>query len=643
MVAGGRSLVEGPQNNQVKLYNPEAGEWTRGKPMPQPRAFQTATLLDDWACSQPNPPGYCGKILIAGGAESASQQLTPLTNALLYDFTMDTWLPGGVNAAPHSGGHTATVMAGPSCQGASRPNYCGRVLITGGFPGTKIVELYDPNLNAWTVETPMNTARADHAASALKDGSVLVSGGAINFDANAGDGQPNLSSPVLDSAELFDPSINSGLGSWVSAGTMTQKRRYHASQTLNDGSVLVVGGTDNFEFPHESGVVNTSEIYRPLSSDLLLVAKGDLDTTEVGKDISYRIDIKNLGPDTAAGVNLVDQLPAGVVFRSATLGPGQAGSCTPGLGSVQCTLGDLAGGASASVSIVVVPAQVSAQPVTLVNTASVSTVTQDPNLANNTSVVQTLLNPLLKFGGPVQPGPPQVTGLSENCGPAAGGTAVRVLGSGFTGAAIVKFGDAVAPSFVVRSNGEISATSPAHADGAVNVTVSGPAGTSGPSPANAFTYPCPPPAPKPPAEGGFSGAGSPQAAQKTPLVAPPGGTGFSPSPVNAPVLGQAPGLSPGPAGGPAAGTSFNPGSALAPAPGQIGQPGSASVTVGAVDAVQEDSQPALQIHQFVGRNQSPIALTLLPLAGMALVGCAIPIAGRRRRLESAIQAAPARA
>jgi len=405
----------------------------------------------------------------------------------------------------------------------------------------------------------------------------------------------------------------------------------------------MIGGSSDYNTPDATG--KTVEMYTPSFADLSISTAVVPDPATVGQDLTYNLSVSNAGPDTAGSVTLQDRMPTGTAFKSATPAAGQPGSCTPRLGTVQCTLGDLASGANTSVRIVVVPSQVSSQPVTLTNTATVSTISHDPNLANNTSVVQTLLNPLLNGGGPTQPGPasPQVTGLSENCGPGSGGTSVTVRGSGFTGAAIVKFGDAVASSFVVRSDSEISATSPAHGDGAVNVTLTGPGGTSGTSPANSFTYPCPPPVSKPPAEGGFSGTGAPQAAPKTPLVAPPGGTGFSATPAHVPVLGQAPGLSAGPAGGPAAGTSFNPGSALASAPGQLGQPGAASVTVGAADAAQNDSQPALQIHQFVGRNQGPIALAWLPLAGVVLLGCAIPIAGRKRRSEAVIQPASARA
>ncbi len=82
---------------------------------------------------------------------------------------------------------------------------------------------------------------------------------------------------------------------------------------------------------------------------------------------------------------------------------------------------------------------------------------------------------------------PAVTSLSPSVGPAAGGTTVMITGTGFTAATAVDFGIVAATSFVVVSDTQITATSPA-GTGAVYVTVTGPGGTSTTSSADAFTY-----------------------------------------------------------------------------------------------------------------------------------------------------------
>ena len=85
-------------------------------------------------------------------------------------------------------------------------------------------------------------------------------------------------------------------------------------------------------------------------------------------------------------------------------------------------------------------------------------------------------------------GVPTVTGLSPGSGPLAGGTSVSITGSNFTGATAVHFGSSAASGVIVNSATSITATAPAHAAGAVDVTVTTPSGTSTTSSADLFTY-----------------------------------------------------------------------------------------------------------------------------------------------------------
>src|ERR1700687_1457413 len=89
--------------------------------------------------------------------------------------------------------------------------------------------------------------------------------------------------------------------------------------------------------------------------------------------------------------------------------------------------------------------------------------------------------------GPLAP-PPSVTGVSPNSGSIAGGTTVTVSGSGFTGVTSVNFGTTAATSFTIVSDTQITAVSPAHAAGIVDVTVTTPARTSAAAPADQFIY-----------------------------------------------------------------------------------------------------------------------------------------------------------
>jgi PGF-pre-PGF domain-containing protein len=83
---------------------------------------------------------------------------------------------------------------------------------------------------------------------------------------------------------------------------------------------------------------------------------------------------------------------------------------------------------------------------------------------------------------------PAVTSLAPAIGPIAGGTNVTLTGSGFIGATDVRFGTAPATNLTVNSDANITVTSPAHAAGATDVTVTTVGGTSIPSPSSSFWY-----------------------------------------------------------------------------------------------------------------------------------------------------------
>lgn len=83
--------------------------------------------------------------------------------------------------------------------------------------------------------------------------------------------------------------------------------------------------------------------------------------------------------------------------------------------------------------------------------------------------------------------PPTVTHLDPGSGPEVGGTRVTVTGSGFTGATAVKFGS-VAGSGLDVSGDTLLTVTPPPGTGAVDVTVTGPGGTSTVNQRDQFTY-----------------------------------------------------------------------------------------------------------------------------------------------------------
>ncbi|MEV8254482.1 IPT/TIG domain-containing protein [Rhodoglobus sp. NPDC076762] len=80
---------------------------------------------------------------------------------------------------------------------------------------------------------------------------------------------------------------------------------------------------------------------------------------------------------------------------------------------------------------------------------------------------------------------PVISDVDPASGPATGGTAVTITGTGFTGSTGVTFDGDAGTSFTVVSDTEITVTSPAHAAGDVDVIIQHPAGASN---AGTFTY-----------------------------------------------------------------------------------------------------------------------------------------------------------
>jgi uncharacterized repeat protein (TIGR01451 family) len=117
------------------------------------------------------------------------------------------------------------------------------------------------------------------------------------------------------------------------------------------------------------------------SADLSVTMSDGPDPATVGQRVTYTIVAANNGPNTATDVTMTDVLPAGVTFWSVTASQGTCG----GVNAMTCSLGNLASGARATVTLVVT---ITAQSVAM-NTASLLSRVTDPNLVNNTVTTTT--------------------------------------------------------------------------------------------------------------------------------------------------------------------------------------------------------------------------------------------------------------
>jgi uncharacterized repeat protein (TIGR01451 family) len=119
------------------------------------------------------------------------------------------------------------------------------------------------------------------------------------------------------------------------------------------------------------------------AADVSVTKTDSPDPVIAGELLTYTVRVDNAGPLTARSVELVDEFSRRVRVRSVRT---TQGGCNLKHRTLRCALGDLSGGESATVTIVVRPRRQGS----LTNSASASAIEPpDPNAANNTATAVT--------------------------------------------------------------------------------------------------------------------------------------------------------------------------------------------------------------------------------------------------------------
>jgi MYXO-CTERM domain-containing protein len=224
--------------------------------MIQGRSGHSATLLPS------------GKVLLAGGR---ADEVSKGRSAELYDPATGRTVAtaGSMNAA--RSGHSATLL--PS----------GLVLLAGGASAidaqnvnaASSAELYDPATDRFLpLAASLRSPRANHTATLLPGGEVLLAGGTSGVALGPQPNAPELSDPGADGApwaELYDPRSEAFT---ATAGGMNEPRSHHTATLLAGGKVLLIGGDDDPDGAIIAG--RSAEIYDPASGAFTPTAKPPL-------------------------------------------------------------------------------------------------------------------------------------------------------------------------------------------------------------------------------------------------------------------------------------------------------------------------------------------------------------------------------
>ena len=144
--------------------------------------------------------------------------------------------------------------------------------------------------------------------------------------------------------------------------------------TLNN--TARVNGKEKDPNPRNDSAADSAEVITPPEADVSITKTASPDPVKVGEPLTYKLTVRNNGPDKAPDTVVADTLPPNVTLVSATTSDG---GCS-GTSTVFCTLGDGApAGAAATITIVVTPTKAGR----LSNTATVSSSAKDPAEGNN--------------------------------------------------------------------------------------------------------------------------------------------------------------------------------------------------------------------------------------------------------------------
>jgi hypothetical protein len=461
-IAGGTTQYD-PFHGDLRsaIYDPATNTFTNTQSMAHGRWYPTTTELSD------------GRILTFSGLNESSS-----TNNAVEFYTVGSgwsaqftanWTPPlypWMHLLPngnifYSGASATSRMFNPSTKawttvantnsGALRTygsslllpltpanGYDPRVMILGGGVPTAIATTEIIDLGAaspaWQFGPDMSQSRVEMDAVLLPTGKVLAVGGSATDE--------NASTASLN-ADIFDPSAAPPNNVFTSAGANAFARLYHTVALLMpDATVWLAGGN-----PARGTYESHMEIYKPAylftrdgNNNVVPATRPTI--TSAPSTIHWSTQFSVSTPDAANIASAVLMRP-GSSTHAFDMNARMVGlNFTSGSGTLTIT-----GPPNANI------APPGYYMLFLINSNGV------PSVA-----------PFVLLNGSATP-PPNPTSVTPASGSANGGTPVTITGTGFSAGATVKFGGTSATNVNVAGSTSITATTPAHAAGTVDVVV----------------------------------------------------------------------------------------------------------------------------------------------------------------------------
>jgi len=319
-----------------------------------------------------------------------SSQGTHATNGNVLTFTLGSLANGG--SATISLAVTTTLTGAiTNTAGTTAAETDPNPANNSAFVETLVAPIIPTNHAPTFAKGPDQSVREDAGlqtvlgwATALSAGPPEESGQALTFqvsnDNNAWFAVPPAITP--DGTLTYTPAPNA-------AGSAT------VTVVLKDDGGTAHGGVD----ASAPQTFTITVIGPPV--ELAIFANAAPNPVSIGSNLVVRLTVANASSSAAQGVVVTNPVPAGASFVSASA---SRGTCTLADGAVVCSLGSLNGGASATLTINLVPTVFGS----IVDTASVSATAADPNPTNNwTSVSTRVMGPPIVVQ--VTPGDPSPT------------------------------------------------------------------------------------------------------------------------------------------------------------------------------------------------------------------------------------------